>query len=202
MQFSLSDALAWSYSSWDDKTLSSAGFLPQSVQKLPRRVDAASSPECSLRFVCRNNSLRPTALFCSSHWNVCRCLPCTRGSLLLLVNTAQLFLRVYLPTFLEAILEVFLTLTTSAFSSAANSSNEHPKILQWSTFQRKKVLRLSQLFVQVQRISFHAVDQNLFRMESRPVLKQPSWSVLLNKMNAGGLSKHQKKLSDGNFYNG
>ena len=92
----------------------------------------------------------------------------------LFISTTQLFFD--LPSHAPcSLLKIFLSLLTSAISSTANSNN---------------------------RIPCHALDQNLFSMESLLVSKQPSFTCFLFKMNVGSFFTNQSKLNDIHRYGG
>ena len=87
-------------------------------------------------------------------------------------------LKICLPTLFAAVLKLFLPLTTSVISGAANSNMSAPtRFAAGTMYLRKMELQFSQQLVQVHRIPVHVVDQYLYRMKSPLVLKQPSCKV-------------------------
>ena len=92
-----------------------------------------------------------------------------------LVAATQLFSHILASHTLCSCLEIFQPLTTSAIPGAVNCKKlAPPNFAAGSTYSRKMELQFSQEFMRVHRITFHAVHQNPYRMESLLVLKKPS----------------------------
>ena len=87
------------------------------------------------------------------------------------VDLSMLALQHYLP--ICSIFQFFLPLTGSAICGRAGSHKSAPTRFAAGTAPlHKMVLLLFQKLVQLHRMQFHSVDQNLYCMESERVLKQ------------------------------
>ena len=125
-----------------------------------------------MRNACKNVSWRPTDLFCRFCWNDSACSP-------LPATTSQLFSQSLSSHTLCSCLEFPSTtnslcnLWRSKFQQVSNYA-----FCSWDDiFLEKREMQLSELLVQVPQIPVHVVNQNLYRMESLLVLKQPSCNV-------------------------
>ena len=146
-----------------------------------------------MRNVSKKVSPPPTRLFCSVCWNDFAYMPPEAELLsaycffsLPATSTQLFFFRNCFSTFhtLYSCFEFFLLLTTSAISGATNSNKSAPtRFAAGTTYLRKLEVQFSDWLVQVQRTTFHAVDQYPYRFEFLPIAK------------VGGFSKHQSKTS-------
>ena len=102
------------------------------------------------------------------------CLVAFVGKLLVCVlPITHCFLNVCIPTNFAALFQLFLSLTTSAFSRAAKSVKSTPIYSAAGTINsRKNVIAALPTALQLYRILFNIVDQNLYSMESPLVLRQ------------------------------
>ena len=142
--------------------------------------------------VCEKISPRPTGFF---------------TSLVGLTQLAPVFLLPFPNFFSELAFPHSLQLSRNFSYQSQNlqfipqqiPTSPHPHVLQLGRcICAKRELRYSQYLAQVHRIATLIVHQNLYRLESLLVLKQPSCNVFRLESNVGGFFKHQNVDADRN----
>ena len=143
-------------------------FLSKISWNCYKKVGTESSLTWVLRNVSSNVYLRPTALIRRVCWNDTADSPS-------LAITFQLFSQNLSSRTLCSCLEIHST--TNNFCSFWRSKFQQVSTYAFCSWVDKFTQKIIQSLVQVHRIPVLIADQCLYRIESVPVLKLPSWKV-------------------------
>ena len=169
-----------SFRSWDDGKLSTIGTLSKVFQELRQIAGTKNHSTWEMGNNCKNAFPPPIVSLCRFYSKYSAFLlpisnfSSAHGSLRCLLPVPYHFLRVCFPALLPADLKFF--------NRKQPLHCPHWQVLHlgWHISTRIE-LRFPENFVQVNRISFHTVEQNPCIMKSLILLKQPSCQVFFVK---------------------